>query len=137
MRIYGSSGTAAVATPTASARRSAAGSFSVSEQDATRTTSGTSALRTVASIDALIALQGIEDATERRRHALKRGRFALDALDELKIGVLGGNLSQATLNKLTAAAAHLAVGSGDSGLDGVLGEIELRVEVEIAKMAAR
>ena len=94
-------------------------------------------MRPVASIDALIALQGVEDATERRRHALKRGRFALDALDELKIGVLGGNLSQATLNKLTAAAAHLAVGSGDSGLDGVLGEIELRVEVEIAKMAAR
>ena len=137
MRIYGSSGTAAVATPTPSARRGTTGSFSVSGEDATRTTSGPSALRTVASIDALIVLQGVEDATERRRHALKRGRFALDALDELKIGVLGGSLSQATLNKLTAAAAHLSVGSGDSGLDGVLGEIELRVEVEIAKMAVR
>ena len=35
------------------------------------------------------------------------------------------------------AAAYLKDGSGDAGLDGVLGEIELRVEVEIAKMAPR
>ena len=42
----------------------------------------------------------------------------------------------ATLQKLKAAAAHLKDGSGDAGLDGVLGEIELRVEVEIAKMAS-
>src|SRR4029079_9999592 len=96
-----------------------------------------STLRAVAGIDSLIALQGIEDPTERRRHAIKRGRGARDALDELMIGLLGGNLSQATLNKLTAVAAHLSAGSGDSALDGVLGEIELRVEVEIAKMAAR
>ena len=67
---------------------------------------------------------------------VKRGRLALDALDELKIGLLGGTLSPATLGQLKAAAAHLKDGSGDAGLDGVLGEIELRVEVEIAKMAA-
>ena len=36
-----------------------------------------------------------------------------------------------------SAAGGLKDGSGDAGLDGVLGEIELRVEVEIAKMAAR
>ena len=84
-----------------------------------------------------VALQGIEDPTERRRHALKRGRHALDALDELKIGLLGGNLSPATLTKLKSAAAFLKDASGDTGLDTVLGEIELRVEVEIAKLAPR
>ena len=94
-------------------------------------------MRTVGGIDALIALQGLEDATERRKHAVKRGRVALDALDELKIGLLGGALSQATLGKLRSAAALLKDGSGDIGLDSLLGEIELRVEVEIAKMAAR
>jgi hypothetical protein len=92
-------------------------------------------LRTVGGIDALIALQGIEDATERRRHAVKRGRLALDALEELKIGLLGGgDLSPGTLQKLKAVAAHLQNGSGDVALDGVLAEIELRVEVEIAKL---
>ena len=88
-------------------------------------------------IDALIALQGIEDPTERRRHAVKRGRLALDALDELKIGLLGGELSPAMLTRLKSAAIHLKDGSGEAGLDGVLGEIELRVEVEIAKLAPR
>ena len=135
MRIYGSNGTAAVAT-TPSARRPAAEGFSLGQTDAARAAPGATALRTVGGIDALIALQGIEDATERRRHAVKRGRLALDALDELKIGLLGGDLTPATLGRLKAAAVHLKDGSGDVGLDGVLGEIELRVEVELAKMAA-
>lgn len=134
MRIYGSNGTAAVA-GAPQTRRAPAGGFSVNEEEASRATASSSPLRTVGGIDALIALQGIEDATERRRHAVKRGRLALDALDELKVGLLGGDLTPATLQKLKAVAAHLKDGSGDPKLDGVLAEIELRVEVEIAKMA--
>jgi hypothetical protein len=119
------------------AHRPASGTFAVSEGDTSQATAGASALRTVGGIDALIALQGVEDPTERRRHALKRGRHALDALDELKIGLLGGTLSPATLTKLKSAAAYLKDASGDAGLDTVLGEIDLRVEVEIAKLAPR
>jgi hypothetical protein len=62
---------------------------------------------------------------------------ALDALDELKIGLLGGSLSQATLGKLRSAVGLLAASSGDADLDALLGEIELRVEVELAKAQAR
>ena len=134
MRIYGSNGTAALATP-ASARRTTTSGFSVSDSESAPAPAASSSLRTVGGIDALIALQGIEDATERRRHAVKRGRLALDALEELKIGLLGGDLTPGTLQKLKAVAAHLKNGSGDAALDGVLAEIELRVEVEIAKMA--
>jgi hypothetical protein len=137
MRISGPNANAAVATAPA-ARRTASGAFTLAEEgDATRPTGALGALRTVGGIDALIALQGVEDPTERRRQALKRGRLALDALDELKIGLLGGTLSQATLSKLQSAAGALKGSSGDGGLDSVLGEIELRVEVEIAKMEAR
>jgi len=136
MRILGTNGTAAVATPLP-ARRASAPGFSVAEDDAARAPASPMGLRTVGGIDALIALQGIEDPTERRRHAVKRGRLALDALDELKIGLLGGDLTPGTLQKLKALAAHLKDGSGDTGLDGVLAEIELRVEVEIAKMATQ
>lgn len=85
----------------------------------------------------MIALQGVGDPTERRRQAIKRGRLALDALDELKLGLLGGLLAPATLTKLRSVAAFLKDASGDANLDSVLGEIELRVEVEIAKMAPR
>ncbi len=136
MRIQGPNRTAAAAT-SPSTRRAAAGGFTLSEAETPRAAAAPAALRTVGGIDALIALQGLEDPTERRRQALKRGRVALDALDELKIGLLGGTLAQATLNKLKSAAAFLKDGSGEAGLDSLLGEIELRVEVEIAKMTPR
>lgn len=136
MRIMGTNGTGALAAaPTV--RRAASSGFTVSEGTSTNGAAAPSTLRTVGGIDALLALQGIEDPTERRRHAIKRGRIALDALDELKIGLLGGSLSPAMLTRLQAAASHLRDGSGEVGLDAVLGEIELRVEVEIAKLAPR
>jgi hypothetical protein len=94
----------------------------------------------VGGIDALIALQGVQEVEgppERRRRAVQRGRIALDALEELKIALLGGALSPALLPKLKSAAAHLKLDSGEAGLEAVLGEIELRVEVEIAKMTSR
>lgn len=136
MRILATNATAP-ATPAASARRAPSAGFAVNDGNAPRQPAAAGGLRTVGGIDALIALQGIEDPLERRRHAVKRGRVALDALDELKIGLLGGELSPAVLTRLQAAAAHLKLGSGSPDLDAVLGEIELRVEVEIAKMAPR
>ena len=92
-----------------------------------------SAPRAAGNIDALLALQGVEDSTERRRRSVARGRGALDVLDELKIGLLSGNLDASTVNRLRDAAANLKSSSGDPGLDAVLSEIELRVEVELAK----
>jgi hypothetical protein len=86
-----------------------------------------------ANIDALLAMQSIEDPLERRKRSVKRGRGALDVLDELKLGLLTGSMDQTTVARLRAAAADLKSSSGDPGLDAVLAEIELRVEVELAK----
>ena len=132
MRVTGPNGTAIVSTPGA-ARRPAAGTFTLTEGNAPQPQSAAVALRTVGGIDALIALQGIEDATERKRRAVKHGRRALDALDELKLGLLAGTLDQGTLLRLKAVAADLKDGSGDDKLDLVLSEIDLRVAVELAK----
>jgi hypothetical protein len=137
MRILPSNGTA-MAAPTTAARRASSQGFSVSEENTPRPTGVASGPRMVSGIDALIALQGVEgveEPLERRKRAVKRGRLALDALDELKIGLLAGTLSASTLTKLQAAAVQLKLGSGSPALDEVLGEIELRLEVEIAKMA--
>jgi hypothetical protein len=81
----------------------------------------------------LIALQGIEDPVERRRRAVKYGRRALDALDEIKVALLAGTLDQATMLRLKAVAADLHGTSGDDRLDQILAEIDLRVAVELAK----
>ena len=92
-----------------------------------------SAPKSAANIDGLLALQGVEDPTERRKRSVARGKGALDVLDDLKLGLLSGNLDASTVNRLRTAAANLKESSGDPGLDSVLSEIELRVEVELAK----
>jgi hypothetical protein len=136
MRIFGPNGPAAPTTAPA-ARRAANSPFTLPQEQTQAMPAGSSGVRTIGGIDALIALQGVqwvEAAEERRRRAVKRGRTALDALDELKLGLLSGRLDQATLARLKAAAAGLKDDSGDPALDGVLAEIELRVEVELAKI---
>ena len=58
-------------------------------------------------------------------------------LDEIKLGLLGGALNPSNLNRLRLAAEQLKDRTGEPGLDTVLSEIELRVEVELAKMTPR
>jgi hypothetical protein len=136
MRIYGPNSTALAAAP-ATARRSADGTFSVDEQESPRQSAVAVPLRSVSSLDALMALQGVEDATERRKRAVARGRRALDVLDDLKLGVLDGSVDGAMVARLRVAGEGLSEQTGDAGLDAVLGEIGLRVAVELAKAGSR
>ena len=136
MRITGPNGPAA---PTSSsvARRSASGSFSLPQEEPAAAPASSSGVRSVAGIDALLALQGVEAVDERRRRAVKRGHTALDLLDEMKLALLSmGRLDPAVVLRLKSAAAELKDGSGDPRVDQVLAEIDLRVEVELAKVAA-
>ena len=134
MRITGPNGTSFVAmSPAPAARHGAGGAFTLSESETSHAQTQAAAMRSLGGIDALIALQGIEDPVERRKRAVKHGRRALDALDELKVALLSGRLDRGTLLRLQAAAAGLMDGSGDDRLDQVLGEIDLRVAVELAK----
>lgn len=133
MRVNGPNGTALAPAMPAAARRTPTGAFAPSEADAPQAQKPAVALRTLGGIDALIALQGIEDPTERRRRAVKHGRRALDTLDELKLGLLAGTLDQGMLLRLKSVAADLQHSSGDEKLDQILGEIDLRVAVELAK----
>ena len=132
MRIQGTSAAAAPAT-SSGARRTASGTFSLDSENTTRAATATTGTRNIGGIDALLALQGVEEPGERRRKAVKRGRTALDALDALKLGLLSGNLDTGALARLQAITGGLAEPSGDPNLDTVLAEIELRVEVELAK----
>jgi hypothetical protein len=118
----------------APARRTGSGQFSLEAADSPRAASQTAAPRSVGGIDALLALQGVEEPTERRRRAIKRGRNALDALDGLKLGLLSGTLDTPALARLKAAATALGERTGEVGLDTILAEIALRVEVELAKV---
>jgi hypothetical protein len=135
MRISGPNGTT-LSTSASTARKTSGSGFALPEDEpaSTQETRGSVAPRATAGIDALIALQGIEeDPAERRKRSVQRGKGALDVLDDLKLRLLGGQIDQPTVSRLRDAAASLKYSSGDPRLDAVLSEIELRVEVELAK----
>ncbi len=132
MRIHGSNGTALAGQP-AGTRRISSGGFTLGEQEAPRNAGAAGSLRAITTVDALLALQGVEDPTERKKRAVAKGRRALDVLDQLKIGLIDGSVDQSTLARLKVAADGLNDASGDPGLDAVMGEIDLRVAVELAK----
>jgi hypothetical protein len=132
MRIYGPNGTT-LGSPSAPTKRTSSTGFSLPDAAAPPETRPTLQPRPAASLDALMAMQGVEDPMERRKRSVARGRGALDVLDDLKLGLLTGSFNPATVARLRAAAADLKSSSGDAGLDAVLSEIELRVEVELAK----
>jgi hypothetical protein len=136
MRIHGPNGSAAVAAP-ATARRAAGGTFKVGGEEAPRSAASTGGLRAISTLDALLALQGVEDFKERKKRVVAKGRNALDVLDSLKLGMLDGSVDQGMLSRLKVASEGLDEGSGDAGLDAVLGEINLRVAVELAKAGVR
>jgi hypothetical protein len=135
MRIERASGANTVAGGSA-VRRNGGDGFALNEGEVARGPLANTGVRSIGGIDVLVALQGIEQPGERRRRAVARGRTALDALDALKIGLLSGALDGAAVIRLRAAVSGLKDGSGDPALDGVLAEIELRVEVELAKMGS-
>ena len=133
MRIYGPNGTT-LGSPSANVRKTSSGGFALPDTTSAPETRAAAAPKATASIDALLAMQGIEDPVERRKRSVQRGRGALDVLDELKISLLSGNFDASTVSRLRDAAASLKSSSGDAGLDALLAEIELRVEVELAKV---
>ena len=112
-----------------------AGSFSLADGMNSAPRAGISQMRPIGGIDTLMALQAFDDTTERRRRAVRKGRTALDALESLKVGLLSGGLDRTTLTRLEAISKDLDEPTGDSGLDAVMAEIDLRVQVEIAKLS--
>lgn len=88
----------------------------------------------VVGVEALLALQDVESSTERRRRSVGRAGRLLDKLDELKIALLGGELSHDQLDGLSRAVREQRAATDDPKLEAVLDEIETRAAVELAKL---
>ena len=135
MKVDGAGGV--VPTTGAPSRPAATGSgFSVdggSAPQAAAATARAAGAAPVSTMDALLALQEVEGPLERRRRAVRRGGKLLDALDQVKLALLGGDEAGPALQRLAAAVREQRGGSFDPGLDGVLDEIETRAAVELAK----
>ena len=118
-------------------RRTNSSGFVVGNDNAPKQVSAAASAAALHSIDALLALQGVEDAVERRRRFAKRGVKALDMLDALKLEILEGRMDVATLSRLESMVGELRERSGESRLDDTLDAIGVRVAVELAKRQPR
>jgi hypothetical protein len=88
----------------------------------------------VMGVEALLTLQDIGGPMERRRRAVGRAGKLLDVLDQVKIALLGGELSTADLQRLDRALKEQRMATDDPRLEGLLDEIETRARVELAKL---
>lgn len=88
----------------------------------------------VAAVDALLSLQETQADAEARSKGLHRARSMLELLEEIRRGLLLGQIPVARLEQLADAARSRREGFVDPALADILGEIELRAEVELAKL---
>ncbi len=85
-------------------------------------------------MDALFELQANEDATQRRKRQVRRGHDLLEGLDRLKAALLAGIVPIAQLGQLKTQLENQREITDDPRLEDLIGHIELRVAVELAKL---
>jgi hypothetical protein len=133
MKVSASSSLVSSSAPNG-APAAASGTFSLGGAAPTAPATQASAAAGVSSVQALIALQEVGGPLERRRRAVSRAGRILDVLDEMKLALLGDNLSTATLDRLTRAVRDQREATDDPALELLLNEIEMRAAVEMAKL---
>lgn len=86
--------------------------------------------------DAIFATQMVNGEEEReiRKKLLKRGQTLIEKLEELREGLLLGYVSVDELINISRMIKETPVQSSDPKLQELMAEIELRVEVELAKL---
>ena len=104
------------------------------EIDATAT-APTGQAKPITTVDALIALQEVPDATVGHKSAIRRGHDLLDELDEIRHGLLLGAIPLNHLRRLADQLHQRRAATVDPGLTEIIQEIELRVAVEHAKLS--
>jgi hypothetical protein len=137
MKVTGPGGLSPSTPSKAAPRAGAGGGFSVAAPQgvsAPAQVSSASGVGGVMGVEALLALQDVGTATERRRRSVSRAGRLLDALDDIKVALLGGELSGGDLEQLSRAIREQRADTEDAKLEGILDEIETRAAVELAKL---
>jgi len=88
-------------------------------------------------IDALLSVQEADDATEGKKHARAqvRAEDMLDQLELLRLGLLTGVIPERHLNDLSRVIESHRENIVDPDLMQILDEIDLRAQVELAKLS--
>lgn len=87
-------------------------------------------------VGSLLAAQAAEDPTERkaRKRMTARAGKVLDALEGVHRGLLSGQITAETLERVSASVAERREKIEDPALSDLLDQVDLRAQVEMAKM---
>jgi hypothetical protein len=143
MKVEGPGKSSGVKGPGKTGGKSAAsgtGAFSgLLETDTVAGESAIAATAPATPLDALLALQGLDGANgeANARRAKQRGIDLLDTLEQIRIDLLMGGVPQARLDRLQQMVTSQREKVMDPQLQAVLDEIDLRVQVELAKFSMK
>lgn len=142
MKISGVGSKGAVSGTKKSDRTSAKGEFRkalIESMDSMEEAHAVEAPAGISGIDALLVVQQVDNSVEReaRRRLVRRGEELLDGLEDLRHGLLMGEIPAGRMVSLAQQVRTRRENCADPRLAAILDEIELRVEVELAKLSPR
>lgn len=85
------------------------------------------------SVAGVLDIQEVDDSLARASRGKLRAKDLLDKLDEIRLDLLTGNLSENTLQRLSNMVTARRAEVDDPKLNEILDEIDLRAQVELAK----
>ncbi|MCI5050028.1 MAG: flagellar assembly protein FliX [Rickettsiales bacterium] len=106
---------------------------SIDHADEAKSTSSVQQTNAVNNVN-MLSLQEISDDDMQERKALKHGHSTLDALEEIRNGLLIGSLSGKTIEQLDTFVRKERERATSPELEAILDEIEVRAAVEMAKL---
>lgn len=95
-----------------------------------------SAMTNISSLDAIFATQMADavEEKEKRKKMIKRGHNLLEKLEEIRDALLVGQIDKERLIEIARLLKNDHSSCDDPKLSEIIAEIELRVEVELAKL---
>ena len=93
--------------------------------------------QSIAQVDALLAVQAAEDPTERatQKRMVTRADTVIEKLEDLRLGLLSGRMTIGHVINIADVVASHREKVNDPNLSAILDEIDLRAQIEIAKMS--
>lgn len=88
-----------------------------------------------AGVNPLLAVQEVADATSDAAKSKAQGEALLDRLDDIRMGLLAGFIPKDRLEDIVRLVRNRKAVPAIEGLDDVLDAIELRAQVELAKLS--
>ncbi len=107
--------------------------FSASSTEEHARAATSAPMQSATALEAMLALQSVDDPLLAKRRAVKHGSAMLDTLEDMKTDLLIGRVSEGRLNLMMALVSR-ARQAAQPELEALIADIELRVRVELAKL---